>query len=275
MPGEPREPMEIGVDKPREGLYLREDVDVKCNVIFSSFVKRNMKKNHAILVKRLLKRVGVLQDQSMQLDRPSTFRSSASDPTLSSRGSTSMEIISPTYTTSDSPSSPGPPRRVGTLCICTWTSGGGQTHLIACPYYSRLYIPPKLVTPAQTSSSTTPYTAPVEGPSPAHSWDVTPTSHYAAAFGSRTHQGQRSVSRPVSEISALDGDDFDIVAMQDRRVSAVTDMETSAINDASPIDHEAQRYNSEQFTQGRENNPDSARQYYKFQDREADLRSPR
>jgi len=54
VPGEPREPPELGVNVPPSGLYLREDVEVRCNVFLMSFVKRNMRKSHAVLVERLL-----------------------------------------------------------------------------------------------------------------------------------------------------------------------------------------------------------------------------
>lgn len=268
MLGEPKEPMEIGVDKPREGLYLREDVDVKCNVVFSSFVRRNLKKNHAILVQRLLKRVGSLQKSSLQLDRPSTFRSSSSDPMLSSRGSNSIDILSPAYTNSESPLSPGPPRRIGTQCICTWTSGGGQKHLIACPYYSRLYLPPKLVTPSQTSSSTTPYTAPVDGPLP---WDAAQTSNYPVAHAPSPLVGHYPGDRPVSAISALEGQNPDNLWLQDDPVSAVYPQGISAVGGAPPGNHEVHKSTPEHFAQDIETNPESARQYYEYQARRAEV----
>ncbi|KAK0945209.1 hypothetical protein LTR29_003301 [Friedmanniomyces endolithicus] len=54
MYGEPPEAPELGIAKPSSGLYLREDVEVKCNIFLSSFVKKNLKKSHATLVKDLL-----------------------------------------------------------------------------------------------------------------------------------------------------------------------------------------------------------------------------
>lgn len=62
MPGEPREARELGVDTPREGLYLREDVDMHCNIMLTSFVKKNLKTAHAVLVDRLLKKVEIVED---------------------------------------------------------------------------------------------------------------------------------------------------------------------------------------------------------------------
>jgi hypothetical protein len=54
LPGEPVAPVEIGLGVPLQGLYLREDVDMRCNIMMTSFVKKTLKKAHAQLVGRLL-----------------------------------------------------------------------------------------------------------------------------------------------------------------------------------------------------------------------------
>ncbi|RAQ54291.1 hypothetical protein AFGD_005647 [Aspergillus flavus] len=55
MPGEPREPVELGIpDAPREGLYLREDVNMRSQIWATAFVKRTLKRAHAVLVDRLV-----------------------------------------------------------------------------------------------------------------------------------------------------------------------------------------------------------------------------
>lgn len=57
LPGEERDAPEIGTEQygiPKEGLYLREDCDLKCNFFLTHFVKRNMHKSHKMLVQRLL-----------------------------------------------------------------------------------------------------------------------------------------------------------------------------------------------------------------------------
>ena len=54
LPGEPLAPVELGLGAPLQGLYLREDVDLKCNIIMKSFVKKTLKNAHASLVDRLL-----------------------------------------------------------------------------------------------------------------------------------------------------------------------------------------------------------------------------
>ncbi|KAI2607264.1 uncharacterized protein GGS25DRAFT_495001 [Hypoxylon fragiforme] len=56
LPGEPLEPVELGIGAPRQGLYLREDVELRCNFMMSSFVKKTLKKAHGTLVARLLEK---------------------------------------------------------------------------------------------------------------------------------------------------------------------------------------------------------------------------
>lgn len=52
-PGEPRETLELGSDAPREGLYIREDVDMRCNFLLTGFVKKNLTKSHKSVVDRI------------------------------------------------------------------------------------------------------------------------------------------------------------------------------------------------------------------------------
>ncbi|TKA59774.1 hypothetical protein B0A55_12222 [Friedmanniomyces simplex] len=54
MFGERPEAPELGIAKPSSGLYLREDVEVRCNMFLSNFVKKNLKKSHGTLVEKLL-----------------------------------------------------------------------------------------------------------------------------------------------------------------------------------------------------------------------------
>lgn len=56
MPGEPRAPTEIGVEAPRDGLYIREDVDMRCNFLLTGFVKKNMNKAHKVLVDTIVRK---------------------------------------------------------------------------------------------------------------------------------------------------------------------------------------------------------------------------
>lgn len=60
LPGEPVAPVELGLGAPLQGLWLREDVDMKCNIMLTSFVKKTLKKAHSHLVERLLVKAQIL-----------------------------------------------------------------------------------------------------------------------------------------------------------------------------------------------------------------------
>jgi hypothetical protein len=60
QPGEPVEAKELGIGAPTEGLYLREDIEIKCNITMVSFVKSQMKAASKILVDRLIKKAELL-----------------------------------------------------------------------------------------------------------------------------------------------------------------------------------------------------------------------
>lgn len=55
-PGEPREVHELGANTPRDGLYIKEVVDLRCSVLLGAFVKRNLKKSHATVAEKILAR---------------------------------------------------------------------------------------------------------------------------------------------------------------------------------------------------------------------------
>ena len=67
LPGEPREPYELGVDVPSTGLYVREDAELRCNLLMAGFVKKTLKKSHATLVAKL-------GDKAMMLAREDRAR---------------------------------------------------------------------------------------------------------------------------------------------------------------------------------------------------------
>jgi hypothetical protein len=66
QPGEPPEPRELGSGAPPEGLYIREDVEIKCNVAMLSFVKKEMKAAAKIMVERLVKKAELLDSGALQ-----------------------------------------------------------------------------------------------------------------------------------------------------------------------------------------------------------------
>ena len=63
QPGEPREPKELGVDTPVEGLYLREDVEIICSVpLTMGFVKKETKAATGTMIDRLTKKAELLDE---------------------------------------------------------------------------------------------------------------------------------------------------------------------------------------------------------------------
>jgi len=81
LPGEPAEPVELGLGAPATGLYIREEVEMKCNVFMTGFVKKTLKKSHAELVERLkakasmVSAAGRLPQQQFGGSRPQTHSS--------------------------------------------------------------------------------------------------------------------------------------------------------------------------------------------------------
>ena len=65
QPGEPAETQELGIGAPPEGLYLREDIEIKCNMTMISFVKKEMKAASKILVDRMLKKAELLDSGAL------------------------------------------------------------------------------------------------------------------------------------------------------------------------------------------------------------------
>ncbi|PKS12367.1 hypothetical protein jhhlp_001667 [Lomentospora prolificans] len=64
QPGvEPPEPLEIGMSElgvPSDGLYLREDIEIRCNIAVVSFVKAQLKAASKEMVQRIIKKAELL-----------------------------------------------------------------------------------------------------------------------------------------------------------------------------------------------------------------------
>jgi hypothetical protein len=56
---------ELGIGAPPEGLYLREDFEIKCNMTMVSFVKKEMKAASKVLVERLIKKAELLDSGAL------------------------------------------------------------------------------------------------------------------------------------------------------------------------------------------------------------------
>ncbi|KAM0344255.1 hypothetical protein ACHAPU_007781 [Fusarium lateritium] len=73
MPGERPQPTELGLGAPTTGLYLREDVDMRCNMLMVGFVKKTIKKSHGSLVEKLSEKASLKASRhSMQVLGPSS-----------------------------------------------------------------------------------------------------------------------------------------------------------------------------------------------------------
>ncbi|KAL2105576.1 hypothetical protein VUR80DRAFT_8153 [Thermomyces stellatus] len=99
QPGvEPPEPREIGMDAlgvPRDGLYLREDIEIRCNVTVVSFVKSQLKAASKEMVRRIIKKAelldaGVLKamiyEGRLKTINPNDLSAAAQTPLPPSRG---------------------------------------------------------------------------------------------------------------------------------------------------------------------------------------------
>ena len=78
MADEPTEPSELGLGMPKHGLWLREDVDMKCNVLMIGFVKKTLKKSHATLVARLVQKAHIVEYENDSRSQLSGHRNSNS-----------------------------------------------------------------------------------------------------------------------------------------------------------------------------------------------------
>ncbi|KAJ1333443.1 hypothetical protein MN608_03433 [Microdochium nivale] len=94
LPGEPPQPVELGIGAPKQGLYLREDVELRCNFLMSSFVKKTLSKSHGKLVDTM---VGKAMKASSPLTAttPSMHSSQPYAPSVSSLTSGINGIYTP------------------------------------------------------------------------------------------------------------------------------------------------------------------------------------
>ncbi|KAH8176745.1 NACHT and WD40 domain protein [Sarocladium implicatum] len=124
QPGlEPPEDREIGLEAlgaPKDGLYLREDIEIKCNITLTSFVKSTAKAASREMVQRIIKKAELLdagilqammQDGRLKTLNPNDRSSTIPDgmPPMCSPNltSTSPGMPPPGY---DNPSNPASPR---------------------------------------------------------------------------------------------------------------------------------------------------------------------
>jgi hypothetical protein len=157
MPGEKPEPAEMGVAKPASGLYIREDVEVRCNVFLHNFVKRNLNKSHGVMVQALINRP---DESAHNTPRPSFFAESPTNSvrstgpvspvsqTSTSRrvlpaGAASITISPPTSRQSSTNTLPHQPSPYAEPCSC-----GEGGHEVMCPNFRYGAPPPRKTSPA-------------------------------------------------------------------------------------------------------------------------------
>ena len=89
LPGEPRQAVEIGLGLPKTGLWLREDVEMRVNVVMGGFVKKTTKKAHGTLVQRLVEKAHLIEaeahnaalaEQRFRDSYPPDYRPGATSP---------------------------------------------------------------------------------------------------------------------------------------------------------------------------------------------------
>lgn len=127
-PGEPREPAELGVDKPVSGLYIKEEVELRCNMLMSGFVKRNLKSSHHEVHTKILEKA----------KRSEHRKTPIADAELLSRAQTQPggdQIENPTSVLSRLALLPGSnisqqQRELDFACTCE-----GTTHLQTCSFF--------------------------------------------------------------------------------------------------------------------------------------------
>ncbi|KFX90191.1 hypothetical protein O988_08305 [Pseudogymnoascus sp. VKM F-3808] len=93
LPGEPREAVEMGLNVPLVGLYVREDVDMRCNIMLTNFVKKTFKKSHAQLVQRLSLKAQLQEAAETNI----RLASQTASPQLSYSGSVHSSLGSPGF----------------------------------------------------------------------------------------------------------------------------------------------------------------------------------
>ena len=137
MPGGLPELPELGVDIPTSGLYIREDIELRCNMFLMSFVRRNLRKPHTKLVQDLIAMAESTPSATSQSIR-SQEESGVAVPGVSSSG---FLQAPPLDETRDKPSQ----RRSTEPCSCP-----GSNHQVMCPNYR--YLAPSIMRPESSQA---------------------------------------------------------------------------------------------------------------------------
>ncbi|CAG8970749.1 hypothetical protein HYALB_00001534 [Hymenoscyphus albidus] len=151
-PHEPVQPVELGIGAPISGLYLREDVEIKCNFLVTRFVRKQLKEALATLVARLL-----VKTQLQEAAEKNRRLTQSMNPSYSAQNSP-PNSPRPTH----APSMLRPPVRYSQMSQVSQQSQHSQ--------YS-----PHLTTPP--ISPPAPVTPPLSGSFPKHAYDPSAYAH--------------------------------------------------------------------------------------------------
>ncbi|KAM3425373.1 hypothetical protein BST61_g7319 [Cercospora zeina] len=125
-PGEPREPSELGVDKPKEGLYIKEEIELKCNMLMGAFVKRNLQNSHREVHDKIIAKAAELQEK---LKSVLGIESRAAERPLSDDNLVRRAYYGQPSAPADSHRS-NQSREIDFSCTCR-----GTTHLPSCSFF--------------------------------------------------------------------------------------------------------------------------------------------
>jgi hypothetical protein len=112
QPGEPPEAREIGLQSigaPQSGLYLREDIEIKCNISLVSFVKAQLKAASKEMVSRIIRKAELLDSGVLQAMMSPDGKLKTVNPNDRSQVASDNRPLSPNAPMRYSPSSPQPP----------------------------------------------------------------------------------------------------------------------------------------------------------------------
>ena len=113
QPGEPPESRELGSGAPLEGLYLREDIEIKCNPAMIGFVKKEMKAASKTMVDRLVKKAELIDSGVLgamfEEGKLKTLNPADRSQTFQQHGHISPSMLSPNLQSAypQSPNMPG------------------------------------------------------------------------------------------------------------------------------------------------------------------------
>ncbi|KAF2665740.1 hypothetical protein BT63DRAFT_428688 [Microthyrium microscopicum] len=112
QPGEPAEARELGIGAPANGLYLREDIEIKCNITMVSFVKSQMKAAAKTMVDRMLKKAELLDSGALQAMMEDGKLKTINPSDVGSHGPVPLPSPSRMSVPTQPPGSPGLPYQV-------------------------------------------------------------------------------------------------------------------------------------------------------------------